>query len=233
VETIQFFLKNLILISSPIKTLPGAFAGNPYPNLVNPSLWTLPVEVRWYILSGVIYFSLRNSIHIKFITVSICILAWIGASSIHIVGRNQFPEFVVNFFNTFPYFLAGAAAFLMRDRLRYLPLGCFLAIAAMFFSRGIDVANAIISLIAIPYVVMGACLGRTIAIDVYLRKYDVSYGMFIYSFPIQQIVESISQTKSAGLVMAISFPLTILASVVSWHFVERRFLELKKKVPFK
>jgi len=30
--------------------LPGVFEGNPYPRGVNGSLWTIPIEVQWYVI---------------------------------------------------------------------------------------------------------------------------------------------------------------------------------------
>ena len=52
-ETWQYLLTNL----SPITlawNLPGVFAGNPYPHVVNGSLWSLGLEVRWYAYLGLL-----------------------------------------------------------------------------------------------------------------------------------------------------------------------------------
>lgn len=47
----QYLLKNLAL--QPVYVLPGVFENNPYPNAVNGSLWTLPVEVAMYFFVGI------------------------------------------------------------------------------------------------------------------------------------------------------------------------------------
>lgn len=47
----QYLLKNLAL--QPVYALPGVFENNPYPNAVNGSLWTLPVEVAMYFFVGI------------------------------------------------------------------------------------------------------------------------------------------------------------------------------------
>lgn len=59
---------------------------------------------------------------------------------------------------------------------------------------------------------------------------DYSYGIYIYAFPIQQIVIYNYPTISFPMFVAISIITTLLFSVLSWHFVEKPVLNFKKKV---
>lgn len=48
--TYKYFFKCATLIAGVSYTLPGVFDGNPFDNSVNGSLWTMPFEVRMYII---------------------------------------------------------------------------------------------------------------------------------------------------------------------------------------
>ncbi|MGP1190250.1 acyltransferase, partial [Serratia sp. CY54781] len=60
-------------------------------------------------------------------------------------------------------------------------------------------------------------------------RFDYSYGVYIYAFPVQQIV--INHT-SLGFYSSMLFSalMTLLLGALSWHLVERRFLR-KKAIP--
>ena len=49
---VRNYLRNILLF--PAYSLPGVFETNPYPNAVNGSLWTLPIEFAMYILVPII-----------------------------------------------------------------------------------------------------------------------------------------------------------------------------------
>jgi peptidoglycan/LPS O-acetylase OafA/YrhL len=56
-----------------------------------------------------------------------------------------------------------------------------------------------------------------------------SYGLYIYSFPIQQmLIQAIS--PGPGTLLLIGVPLSFIAGYASWHLVETPFLKLKERV---
>lgn len=54
-------------------------------------------------------------------------------------------------------------------------------------------------------------------------RFDFSYGMYIYAFPIQQLVIN-RVTGNFWFGMALSIVLTLIAGAASYYLVERRFL---------
>lgn len=71
------------------------------------------------------------------------------------------------------------------------------------------------------YLVKGAVRG-------YNSLGDYSYGIYIYAFPIQQILALFNSELSAWEMTAYSLPITTILAVTSWHLIEKPFLEFKR-----
>ena len=67
----------------------------------------------------------------------------------------------------------------------------------------------------------------TIMIALLLGKFDFSYGIYIYAFPVQQIVIN-KMTLGFYEGMAVSMVITTGIAAISWNLVEKRFLRNKK-----
>ena len=50
---------------------------------------------------------------------------------------------------------------------------------------------------------------------------------FIYAFPVQQSVAVILPGISVAWMVVISFEITLLLALLSWHLVEKNFLQVK------
>jgi peptidoglycan/LPS O-acetylase OafA/YrhL len=59
---------------------------------------------------------------------------------------------------------------------------------------------------------------------------DVSYGIYVYAFPVQQ---SVAHMWGSGLgpltMLAIAFPITYALAFASWRLIERPALALKRR----
>jgi peptidoglycan/LPS O-acetylase OafA/YrhL len=62
----------------------------------------------------------------------------------------------------------------------------------------------------------------------FLKKGDYSYGIYLYGFPIQQaLVAEFHWIREWYILFPISGILALIFAVISWHFIERPFLQLK------
>jgi peptidoglycan/LPS O-acetylase OafA/YrhL len=59
---------------------------------------------------------------------------------------------------------------------------------------------------------------------------DVSYGIYVYAFPVQQSVAAIWPGIDPLLMFAVAFPVTYGLAFLSWRLVERPALALKRVV---
>lgn len=85
----------------------------------------------------------------------------------------------------------------------------------------------ILGYLIIPALVI--IIGVSITDKLIYGRFDYSYGVYIYAFPVQQII--INHT-SLGFYsnMLLSALMTLFLGALSWHLVERRFLH-KKAIP--
>lgn len=239
-QTLRFLLGNATLFATEIKSLPGVFEGNPFGLAVNNALWTLEWEMTMYwalFLFALPYVTMaryRSSglEALRFIIPLIFVCA---------IGLLLFKFWRDNLHNTdslliidvptrmVAMFSAGASLWLWRDRVSFsgrygLMLLPLLLVAALISPR----------LFVTVYYVAIAWLTLILAhCDLpWLRRVngigDYSYGIYIYSFPIQQAIVMLWPGIGPAWLFVLSIPCTLPFAVLSWHVVEKRALALKQ-----
>jgi peptidoglycan/LPS O-acetylase OafA/YrhL len=61
----------------------------------------------------------------------------------------------------------------------------------------------------------------------FTRRGDYSYGLYIYAFPIQQLLVDRGLARGPVVLFLLSYPLTLGAAMLSWHYLERPALGRK------
>lgn len=103
------YLQNILLVTR--YELPGVFTGNIYPDVVNGSLWTLPLEVLMYI--GVMILGLTGFLKRRLIFLPIVVLA---VGHFWLLGKLGIESyFIKNIFKLGLLYYSGSALFLYRD----------------------------------------------------------------------------------------------------------------------
>jgi peptidoglycan/LPS O-acetylase OafA/YrhL len=231
--------------------LPGVFAGNAYPTAVNGSLWTLPLEVKAYLLVVLLglggLFARRRllMIGVAVLAVFMCVDALRAA----LPGANYFvallrsvpasPELVEQanlgtfdiFAEMFAAFAIGAALFSLR-RWVVLRWECgLLAVAAWCCTIVLGgAAPAIGAVVVGPYLVLCLAYGTHAFVRLPKRFGDYSYGTYIYAFPVQQTISFLLYPLGGWLLFLLATPATLALAIPSWHFVERPALEIKHRL---
>jgi len=81
----------------------------------------------------------------------------------------------------------------------------------------------------LAYVVLVAAYHPRLRWPAFNRIGDYSYGMYVYSFPLQQtLMQRFPALEPAGL-FALSLPLSLAVAACSWHALERPALALKSR----
>ena len=199
--------------------LPGVFESNHYKSVVNGSLGTLTGELRLYLL--VVIFGalglLANANRLGWTLLTLTALA-VFAPSIHIVK----PAFLA--YSAF--FAFGAFCYVYRA---VVPLSGYLVLTLAllcFTLRGQPGYFLMFSALT-AYTTLWFSYGPRLPS---LEKYgDYSYGLYLYGFPIQQLVAYLQPELGPWRSLLLSFPLTLALAIPSWHFVEKPMLRFKSK----
>jgi len=193
--------------------LPGVFEHNPYRGVVNGSLWSLGLEVRWYAYLGVLALLGVVSRRGLFTVVAI---AFLGFATWEAVQGRPDP---LRFRALSMVFMAGALAAVWRERVRVshagmvaLLLGCVLAHETRAF--------AALAVAAIAYAAYWAAYALPVL--PWPKRIDYSYGLFLYGFPVQQSLLATWPGLAPLPLFALSTPLALGLAALSWHGLERK-----------
>ena len=221
---------NLLFLNFLAPSLPGVFTANSI-SAVNGALWTLKIEVAFYLAVPLLAYRCRrfgaNTTLIVVAALS-CLwkygLLWLDSmhdsSALH--SRSMYGELQVQFPGQMIYFCAGILILLNFDWLRNHFLGVTLMTAVSFIVDHFTGKEAL-DVIWISGVVL--LFGFWRYWGNFAKYGDFSYGVYIVHWPILQILTALARTRVAPpafFLLAIS--LIFAGSFAMWHLVERRFL---------
>jgi len=225
----------------------GAFATNPFPGAVNGAIWTIGYEFRCYILLALIGLVglLRRPGVVVGLFLAVLALVPVVAFRSHGGGINLglkppwslllgvlLPlEFWPGFLG---FFLAGVAAYLLRNRIPFRASGAAASIAALLAAAVLPGSLNFFFIEAFlgVYLLMWLAYAPEVSLHHFGGKGDFSYGIYLYGFPLQQLVVHFWKGAIHPLVLfGCVMPLALLAGMLSWHLVEHPFLRLKPKPP--
>jgi peptidoglycan/LPS O-acetylase OafA/YrhL len=215
---------------------------------VNGSLWSISVEIQFYVVTAALYWSMRGLPPVAQ-TVVIGGLAVLFST---FNGQRVFFEdlieastgswhamklFGVSFLPWYFMFLCGAFAqrvsgWLVPLCVQSAPVIFALYVASMlvdfhFWGLGLgnDIPPYLVPLMGVT--VLAAAYSRPTLGHRLLRGQDMSYGMYIYHMPIVNVFIQLGKTGSAAWIV-VALLLSGLCAALSWLLVERPFLRRKK-----
>lgn len=226
-KTYIYLVKCLTLFTGISTDLPGVFESNPYKNIVNGSLWTMPLEIRMYAILAFLWIILRltPSIRVQAFRAALLSCALL-AGLLVILGYFNIIKYS-HFLRLFFMFFAGAAFYAFKNRI--------IVSHPIFFSFAILLTASTLNkqtffafyIFLLPYLLFYLAYIPSGLIRNYNNVGDYSYGIYIYAFPVQQSVVAISPGISVTSLILISSVITFIFAVLSWHLLEHHALKLK------
>lgn len=183
----------------------------------NGSLWTLFSEVACYAVVGLVV-----SLVGRRFTGPVVVALLVGTTLLEVSGvADGVPLLpgVHDFLSLSPFFFAGGALFVLR---RVLPLGGIAVVVAAVLFGVVLVTSSDTSLGAVPIAYLLLWLGAVLPLQGVGRYHDISYGMYIYAFPVQQLL-ALAGVPKLGLVpyVLLGIAATVPFAAASWWLVER------------
>jgi len=230
-QTWIFLVRNLTLVAGASESLPGVFNGLPYPNSVNGSLWTLPVEIRLY-LGLLLLWWLAG----RFTRQQRPWMGWVMVAGAVLLGvlklRMELGHLpTVNTLRLAPLFFIGSAFYLFREHVAIRRDWFWLALGAMLLSAPWRPVFQVVELLTIGYVTLYLAYVPDGAVRQFNRLGDYSYGIYIHSFPLQQCLVLAMPGIGPWATMAASLMVSVPVAVASWHWIEKPAISRKRKVP--
>lgn len=225
--TLQFGIDNIFATTTPY----GLETGQ---SIINGSLWTIPIEIRCYLIAllvvlvGKIFGVTRTAL---FVLATIAFMLFVG----HVRPETALavaPEWLPYSDQAYELvfvFLCGAA---FGSVARRLPMTKALAITAITvfvvasllggpWFRTIGLGSLAIVLPLVAALLPSGSLG--------IFRNDLSYGTYLWAFPIQQTLAFMGIAAIHWLYLGGSAILTLILAGLSWKLVEQPALRWKNK----
>ncbi len=217
---------SLLTLAQP--AIPPVFDGTYYP-LVNGSVWTIIHEVRCYL--AVLLFGVLGGFRLRF--------AWLAATVVCVLF------FLLARFDAWP--LPGTSG---QHMARFFMLfgvgGCFWLYGRALLARSSLVLPAsllfVIALSMPQWAEIGVALfGGFLFLHIAVREAtslawfnrlpDLSYGVYLYAWPITKLLLWCWPGLTAPVVTAITLAASLAAGALSWFLVERPFMNQRTRTP--
>lgn len=214
-------------------TIKGVFENNPLRQAINGSLWTIGYEFSMYLFLLPLFFLKQQKDKVKrWVIAAIVFLFFV--LRIALQGKSNMPHLGVLSLDQWCHFgllfMSGALLSVFhieRHPQRKLILLCCI-ITTIVFMRWQYFELVQYFLFPPIIIIIGAAaikgisaIGNTIG--------DISYGTYIYGFPVQQLLMHYFQFNVMELLL-VSLPITLFCGWLSWHLVEKHALAKKKFV---
>jgi peptidoglycan/LPS O-acetylase OafA/YrhL len=211
------FLQSVLALNIP--DVPAVFEGTHYAS-INGAMWTISREFACYIF--VLVAGITGALRLRHFCLSLTIAVFVALIALKLAKQPVSDLRLVSFF------LSGTCYYIYRDHFRLngtVAVLCTAVVLVFMFSwRASELALASIGGYALIYVAKK----RSTFLSDFNRLPDVSYGIYLYGWPIQKLLLWYFPSLTPWSLFAFSAPAAIFAGTVSWHLVEKPALRFKK-----
>jgi peptidoglycan/LPS O-acetylase OafA/YrhL len=210
--------------------LPGVFLANPEPGIVNMNLWTLHAELQCYALMALaIAVGLLKR---RRLAIAVWIFCTVTAVCFNLTSNLWENETAGSLYQPpiFVYsFCTCVVAYLWADRIplhKMIFAGCCVGFTGLVY-----VPHSVFLVVPmLAYIMIYVGLSPRAEIRI-LKRGDYSYGIYLYSFVIQQTITQVPSLRHWWVMFPATMVVTIAIASLSWNLVEKPALAMKRFIP--
>ena len=202
--------------------LPGVFEANPF-KFPMGTVWTLKYEVLCYL--GVLLLGLSGLLRLRVVVLILVAGLFCAVAGLDAV-RPDAPKGLQTMLRLPLIFFLGGLLYLWRDRVRVSVLAFAGLAVATALLRDAFLYKALLFTTE-SYGVLWLALAPGLSHPALDLKNDLSYGTYLYGWPVQQALHQVFPAAAALTLLGPSLVLTLAVAALSWFWVERPALALK------
>lgn len=215
-----------LLLGSAAAGLPGVFGENPHPSVMNASIWTLKYEAACYLLLAFVGW-------LGFVTKRR--FAWLLGLSWTIAGGILFvrfghdttpPDQAARFWLCFSL---GVGFYIFRSQIVLSAFGVA-TVSVLFWLAIGSPLERIVSLFATGYAIVWLGKLPTGHLRSLTNRIDLSYGIYIFGWPITQTLMLVQPSISVWSLTLLSLMLAMAVALPSWLLIERPAMRARKTI---
>lgn len=205
--------------------------------VLNGSLWTISVELQFYLLTPIIFFVVSKGRGFFLFFLSLFLVANMTKHNMPFEGILA-SLYKVSFFPWLGMFLLGAWLSTREDiiqhilRLRFFQIILLFIVVDFFcFKFGLTIGGNdinLISFVCLILFIVKVAYTKPFTSRLLLRNNDISYGVYIYHMPVVNVMIYFGFLGKFYFVLYVMIIVFILAAL-SWFLVEKPILSLKKR----
>lgn len=221
-DYLRYIRHNLVFYSDYI--LPGVFTENLYPNIVNGSFWSLRYEVGCYIVL-LFLFVLLGKKSKYYILIPILLI---------FIDTLLPTRFILGFIDNNPEkyllpisFAYGAFFAIMSDKININIYVVIFSLLAYIIFKDTIYADLIFLFASCNILIYIS--SRTFILKL-KPKYDISYGIYLWGFLVQQTIFHFFGHFYIGFHCLLAIVLSVILALITFIYIERPFIKVGKSL---
>jgi peptidoglycan/LPS O-acetylase OafA/YrhL len=221
------FLRAMLTLGAP--DIPPVFPGRPHP-AINGAMWTIEWEFRCYLAVLAVgclrFVSFRHAWTL--LTLVVFSVWTMGRLTTDTAMQAWITGYLPSLWRLGSFFLVGGCFYSYRERValtgRAATLSLAVLLPCMFSVQLCEPALALLG----GYLLFYAAQVPAPALRSFNSGADISYGVYLYGWPVQNLVSSLWPQANVWLLLPLVYLVCVALAVMSWYVVERPFLQLKR-----
>lgn len=219
----RFITATLTSFKSNI-ALPGVFDGNPF-RFPMGTVWTLKYEVLCYV--GVLALGLVGLLRARGAALALVTGLAMALAALDLLHPDA-PKGLETALRLPLIFAFGGALYVWRSRARLSGWLLVALVAATALAHGSFLYKTLLFLTS-SYGVIWLALAPLATRLSWEPKADLSYGTYLYGWPLQQALHTLFPATAALVLLGPSLVLALFVAALSWYGVEKPALAIKAK----